>query len=162
MPHLWMSANNHHLDIPRCTARNHWRSFNTHFQNGAMTVSLSLLPIKAAVTFIMPNHYQITYILPYLKDQKSLMLRWHSFPWWGKEDVTHCFAWSGHQNIVSELVPQISTLITHDAKPKVVDARLTLIFRIGQWPCRFPFCLYRQSSHSLCLTTTTSLSNCLP
>jgi len=60
IPHLWMSATNHHSDNPRCKAKNHWRSIDSHFQNGVMTVSLSLLPIKTAITFILPNHYKIT------------------------------------------------------------------------------------------------------
>jgi len=33
---------------------------DTHFQNGAITTSLSLLPIKAANTFIIYNHNHIT------------------------------------------------------------------------------------------------------
>ena len=51
----WMSAINWNLDCPRCKAKNCWYSVNTHSQNGAVTVLLSLLPIKAANTSLMHN-----------------------------------------------------------------------------------------------------------
>jgi len=88
-----MSATNHHLYNARCKTKNHWHFIDAHFQNGAITVLLSLLPIKTAITLIIPNHYQITLQLPNLNDEKWLTLCWHSFSWWGNEDFTHCFAW---------------------------------------------------------------------
>jgi len=45
MPHLWMSATNRHIDNPRCKAKNRCQSVHAHFQNGAMTKSLSVVPI---------------------------------------------------------------------------------------------------------------------
>jgi len=91
-----------------------------------MTISISLLPIKTAISFIMANYYQITWQLPDLEDEKSVALCWPSFSWWGNEDITHCCTWKGLQYIVSELFPQINTSITQDAKPQnrwlLVDA----------------------------------------
>jgi len=78
MPHLWMSATNCHLDDPGCKAKNRGHSIDPHIQNGAVTVSLSLFPIKAANTLIMHNSEQLTFYLPYLQDQKSWTLCWHS------------------------------------------------------------------------------------
>jgi hypothetical protein len=48
---------------------------DAHGKNRAVTVLLSLLPIKAANTTIMHINGQVTGELPYLHDHKSLMLR---------------------------------------------------------------------------------------
>jgi len=45
------------------------------FRMGAMTMLLSLLPIKAADILGMRDSNHINVQLPYLQDQKSLMLR---------------------------------------------------------------------------------------
>jgi len=55
-----------------------WRSVDAHAKNGAVTVLLSLLPIKAANTCVMHNNDQVTGELPYLQDHKLLTLRWCS------------------------------------------------------------------------------------
>jgi len=55
-----------------------WRSVDSHFQHGAVTVSLSLLPIKAAYTLVMDNSEQIASQLTHLQDRKSFMLHRHS------------------------------------------------------------------------------------
>ena len=59
--------------------KNCWRSVDTHFQDGAGSVSLSLLPIKDGNTSIMCIHYQIGFWLPDFQDLKSLTLLWRSF-----------------------------------------------------------------------------------
>jgi len=150
MPPLLMSATIHPLDNPRCKANNHWLSIKAHFPNGAMAVLLSLLPIKTAITFIMPNDCQITFQLPDLKDWKSLTLHWCSFSWWGNQDSMHFFAYKGCQYIVYELSPQINIQITQEVKPKIVDPQLMLIFRMGRWLCRLQCCMERQPIHRLC------------
>jgi len=78
IPHLWMSATNPQLDYPRCKAKNHWHSIDTHFQNGAVKVTLALVAIMAANTLVMHNSDQITLQLPYLQFNKSWILCW---PW---------------------------------------------------------------------------------
>jgi len=59
--------------------QNCWRSIDTHSQNWAVMVLLSLLPMKASNTLVMPISNQITIHLPYLQDQKLLMLQWRAF-----------------------------------------------------------------------------------
>jgi len=59
--------------------KNHWLSVDAHFQDGAGSMLLSLLPIKGGNTSIMCIHYQIAFLLLDLQDQKSLMLHWRSF-----------------------------------------------------------------------------------
>jgi len=48
IPHLWLSASNHHLDYPWCKSKNHWHAMDYHVQDGAGSVSLFFLVIKAA------------------------------------------------------------------------------------------------------------------
>ena len=76
-----MSATHRNINYPRCVAGYCWRSDDAHSQNGAVTVWLSLLPIKAANTSVMHNSDQITVELPYIQNHKSLILRWPSFQW---------------------------------------------------------------------------------
>jgi len=64
-----------------------------------MTVLLSLRPIKAANTSIMPNSDQSTVQLPYLHNHKLLTLRWRSFSEWGDDRVAVSFANKSYQYI---------------------------------------------------------------
>jgi len=51
----------------------------SHVPNGTVTMSLSLLPIKAANMLVMHKSDQISFQLPYLHDQISRTLHWCSF-----------------------------------------------------------------------------------
>jgi hypothetical protein len=42
-----MFASNHHTSYPQCITKNHLDAVDAHFQNGAVAMSLSLLPIDA-------------------------------------------------------------------------------------------------------------------
>jgi hypothetical protein len=48
--------------------------FYAHLQYGAEVVHLPLLLIQAANTAVILNYYQMSFTLPDLQDQKSLML----------------------------------------------------------------------------------------
>jgi hypothetical protein len=48
---------------------------DAHFENGVITMSLSLSALKAANTLVMHNYKQITFQLTYIQNQKSLSLR---------------------------------------------------------------------------------------
>ena len=74
-----MSATNQNISYPGCKAKNRRRSVDSHTQNWAVTVLLSLLRIKVAITFGMHNSDQITVQLQYVQDQKLLTLHSHSF-----------------------------------------------------------------------------------
>ena len=65
---------NRHFVDKRFKAKNHRCSIDTHFQNAAATVALSLVPMKAANMLGICNSDQITFLLPDLEDQKSLTL----------------------------------------------------------------------------------------
>jgi len=88
MPSL---PNMHHQEFMTLS----WRYVDGQFENGAVTVSLSVLRIMAANTLDMDNSEQITYQLPYSKDRKSLRLHWHSFSESGSHRVACSFADNG-------------------------------------------------------------------
>jgi len=119
----------------------HWLAFEAHFPNEAVTMSLSLLPIKAAKMLIMDNSKQIASHLASLQDHESLTLCWRSFSEWGCYHVAFSFASKGCQYIGygyqwANRYP-ISLLRT----PKIVHSSLTLIVWMGLLLCRCHFCL---------------------
>jgi len=65
---LWMFSTNRHLGCQSWKAKNHWRSVDAHFQNGAVTALLSPLPIMAANMSVIHISDHITFQLPYLQD----------------------------------------------------------------------------------------------
>jgi len=91
-----------HLHYPRCETFIHWHSVDTHFQEGAGSMSLSLLPLKEANISVMTICYQSPIRLPNMQDRKSLMLRWCSFPGWGGERASPFLDFEGGQYIQKE------------------------------------------------------------
>ena len=100
---------------------------DAHFHDGAGSVSLSLLSIKAANSLIMYSNDQMVFELPDLQDQNSITLCWRSLSEWGRECVAPTFAYAAIQYLIYEWLQPIATQITHDARPKIIDAALILI-----------------------------------
>ena len=94
-----MSAIIRQLDYPRCKTKNRWPSVDAHFQNGAGSVSLNLLRIKAADTSFMNVYIQSPLRLPKVQDQKSSTRRWLSFSGWGREQLLLIIDYNGGQYI---------------------------------------------------------------
>jgi len=78
-----------------------------------------------------------------MRDRKLLTLHWLSFSRWGRYHVGSSFAFQGGQYLSYDYPQPIATQIIQDARPKIVDAPLTLISRIGQGVCLSIFWLYR-------------------
>jgi len=76
----WISASKSLPNWVTDNANIHWRSVDAHYLKGAVNVSLSHLPRKAANTSIMQNTEQVASQLTYLQDQNLLTLCWCSFP----------------------------------------------------------------------------------
>jgi len=74
-------------------------SIGAHFPHGAVTVSLSFLPVKAADTFVMDNSEQIALQLTHLPDRKLLTLQRYSFSESGCYPVAVGFAYRSWQCI---------------------------------------------------------------
>jgi len=89
-----------------------------------------------------------------MEGQQLLTLHWRSFSWWGREYFTFSFAYKGSQYFVYDYVQPIVHKITHETWPRIIDAPLTLIFRMGQGPCYFLLCLYVQPILRLWLRAT--------
>jgi len=66
--------------------------------------------------------------------QLTLIIRWSNI------DINH-IAYIGGQYCAYGYKQYYSPRVTQDATPEIFDALLTLIFRLGLWPCHFPFCL---------------------
>jgi len=64
-----------------------------------------------------------------MQDQKLLMLRWRSLLGGGDDIVNSNFALKGSRYIDYGLMSIHSALSVHDAKPKIIEGPLTLIFR---------------------------------
>jgi hypothetical protein len=67
-----------HIGYPRCKTYNPYCSVEKDFQNGALTILLSILPIKTGNQLVMHKRTEIKFQLPILHDQKSLTLCWLS------------------------------------------------------------------------------------
>jgi len=94
--------------------------------------------------FITHYNDQDSNQLPDLQYQKLLILCWRSFSESGRERVAFSFANIGNLYHIYEYLQPITTQINHDAKPKIIDALLMLIFNMGQGACRFLFCIWMQ------------------
>jgi len=77
----------------------------------------------------------------------------------GREHVGEVFPSNGCECLENGCLQPISTWISQDVKPKVVDTLLTLILRIRQWPCCCLLCRYKLPIYWLCLTATNALFN---
>jgi len=94
---------------------NRWVSIDAHFQDGAGSMMLLFLTLKAANTWFMNGCNHSPRRIPKMHSQNSLTLSWRS-----------------------------------------VDAPLTLIFTMGQWPCGLLFCPKRLPACWVWIAPTTS------
>jgi hypothetical protein len=58
-------------------------------------------------------------------------------------------SYKGGQYSIYDSPQPLTTLITNNAKPEIIDAPLTLIFMMGQGACRFLFVLQRRPIRQL-------------
>jgi len=82
-----------------------------------------------ANTLIIYRNDHISFELPDLQDQKSLTRCWCSISEWCRERETRSFAYKASQYRIYEWSQPIAMQITNDARPKIVDAMLTLCWR---------------------------------
>jgi len=82
-------------------------------------------------------------IVPKIHDQQLLTLRWRSFPRQGRERYSVFFAYNGRQWFVYDCLQPVAPHITKDTRLTIVDAQLTLIFKLTQGACLVHFCLRR-------------------
>ena len=85
---IWINAIAQPLDDTWCNTQNRWRSVDTHFQIGCLTMSLFLLRTKAANTLIMGNCHTTALESYKMQHPRLLTLCWRSVDalltlcWW--------------------------------------------------------------------------------
>jgi len=99
---LWIPASKWHSNGLTYKIKNRWRSIDAHFQNVALTLSISLLPIKAVHTLVMDNSEQIGFQLTYLPQKILLTLHWRSVSECGRYRAAVSFAFKGCQSVEYE------------------------------------------------------------
>jgi hypothetical protein len=119
--------------------KSHWRSVDPHFQDVAVTMLVSLSPLKAADTLVMDNHKQIAVQLTYLQDKKTLTLCWHSVSECGSYLVAVSFASKSRQSVDYEYQQANHITIKLLTSSKIIDALLTPILKMDLLPCCCPF-----------------------
>jgi len=117
------------------------------------------LPIKGDSNSVMCSNIHAMPWLPDMQDQTLWMLHWHSFSECGREHVTVTFAPKDCQYLINECLQPIGNYITEVAKQNIVDAPLTLILRMAQWPCHCPICQLKPQIHRLYIAATESQCN---
>jgi len=114
---------------PTCKPKNLWCSIDAHCQEVVGILSLAFWPIKAANIMILDICSCTALELSKRHDQKSLTLRWSSFSGGTSVLDTSIFAYKGGQYYHYGSMPLHSPWIMQDARPIIVDALLTLMFR---------------------------------
>jgi len=87
------------------------------------------------------------------------MLGWQSFSGWHCDRVTVSIAYYGCLYICYGWQCANHLPITLFIRPKILEAPLTLIFRMGNWTCHLLFCWQRLPICWLRITASISLSN---
>jgi len=134
---LWIPASKWHPNGLTYKIKNRWRSIDAHFQNVAVTVSIPLLPIKAAQALVMDNSEQIGFQWTYLPQNISLTLRRRSVSECGHWRAAVSFAYRGCQSVEYESQRAIHFPIKLLTYPKIIDAPLMLIVKMELFPCPF-------------------------
>jgi len=141
--HLLMCAINSQPVYPWCKTKHRWYPIHVHFHDGARIVSLLFLSLKVASTSFIDLCNQWLVTVRKMQGQKSLMICWHSSPRLGRECVTIVFPTEGSQYILYRCLRPITAKIMQDANPKIIQTASMLNITVGQWTCRFLFCLMR-------------------
>jgi len=109
-----------------------WRSIDAHFQNQAESMSLPVWSIKAGYLSLMNVCNQSPNRWTKIKCQTLLTLRWCSFAEWGRECVVFSLASKCIIYLIYEHLHPIATHRFQDARQKIMDVPLILIFRMRQ------------------------------
>jgi len=107
-------------------------------------IYLVYLLIEAAKSLFIDAYHLVPLILLKMQDQKSLTLLWPTSSWCDMEHAASSLAYKGGQYSICNSQQPFTTQITKDAKPKIIDTLLTLIFMMGQGACHYFFGLQRR------------------
>jgi len=91
--HLCITMNKSLFKYLTYKTKNGWHSVDAQSQNGAASISLSLLRWNTANTSFMIVCIQSPPRLPFMQEQKSLTHHWVSCSGWGRECVSLVFSY---------------------------------------------------------------------
>ena len=134
---LWLTASKSVCNQHTYTTKNRWRSIDAQYHNLAVAILRSLLSIKVANLLIMKNIEQITFQLTYLHDKKLWTLSGRSVSQCGCYRIAVSFPYRGCKSADYEWQWATHFPIPFLTSPRIIDAPLTLILRMGLLPCRF-------------------------
>jgi len=118
-----------------CKTKNDRRSVDAHVLNRAGSVSLSVLPVKAASLSFMNVCNQSPSRLTMKQGQTLVMLRWRSFSECGRERVAFSFGFKWGLYHIYESPYPLATQITQDARRRIIDVLSTPIGMMGHGAC---------------------------
>jgi len=94
-----------------------------------------------------------------IEGPRSLTFHWCTYSWWGRERLAWFFAyevWLHFHDVYS--IPN-HIVISWLTGPKIIEALLTIIFKMGQGVSCFVFWLWRVAKLTLCVFVTKSHFN---
>jgi hypothetical protein len=129
------------LDNLLCKTKNCSCAVDAHIHNGVTYMSCTVSYEMAGSTLYMNYCHEATLRLAKMQDEHSLTLHWRTLPGWGNERVDIDFATNGCEYLIDRYLQPIATQITPGARPRIIDAPLLLILRMGYGACWYSFCL---------------------
>ena len=120
-----------------------WVKLVVTVREAVVGISLAYQPREAAKSSLIDVCDHAALRLPKLRDLES----WRTFSRWCTERVASPFAYKGGQYLSYDSLQPMPALMTQDARPKIVDALLTLISRMGQGGFVNRFISQRQRVH---------------
>jgi len=148
----------HSLDYPICKTKYCWLSVDAQFHDGVTDVPWTVSYNKAATTSYINYCHIVTLGVPKIQRQQSLTLQWRTVSACDRECAAIFFNSKESQYFVYEWLQPIATNVTQDGQVKIINAPLTLILRMRQWPCWILFCQERVPVRWLWIAATRSLS----
>jgi len=104
-----------------------------------MGIYLAYLRIEAAKALFIDAYDLAPLILPKMQDQKLLMIDWRSFSWRGREHGSISLGYKSGQYSIYDSLEPFTTLITKDAKSKIVWPSIDVHFQ--NWAGSMPVSL---------------------
>jgi len=116
------------------------QTVTTYFSEWATTkCSWLFWPTTLAKTTYIDNTDYIALWSTMMQGEQSLTFCWCLFSRWGREHVTLSFSNTRSQYVVYDCLQPVATYITQETWPMIVDAPVTLIFKMMQGGYCNPF-----------------------
>jgi hypothetical protein len=108
--------------------QNDWHSVDANHENWARSVSCQLWPIKVVKQLMLNVCNKSPYGLTLMQRHTVSMLRCPSFSELARKWVNFCFMFHCGLHLIYDCLHPITTQITTDGRPIIIDALLTVMF----------------------------------